>query len=139
VLIVAGYPVHLYVPSHHSSHYQPQANEPQDWVKDFSSSSEAGPSTQIQNNGDGKQPARLTAEKLAAYRLKWVRVPTDPTKAAQPCPICKEAFKGEWSEQEEEWVWKNAMEIGKKVGSSPSPSLFPFLPCKRVENANGVA
>jgi pre-mRNA cleavage complex 2 protein Pcf11 len=87
----------------------------QDWVNDFAASSEAGPSALP--NADPKQPTKLTAERIAALQKKWVRVPTDTIKASQPCPICKEAFKGEWSEEEEEWVWKNAMEISNKVSA----------------------
>jgi hypothetical protein len=31
--------------------------------------------------------------------------------------VCKEAFKAEWSEDEEEWVWRNAINISGKVSN----------------------
>lgn len=41
----------------------------------------------------------------------YVVVPDDPEIAARPCRICKEKFQSEWSEDVEEWIWKNAVEI----------------------------
>lgn len=40
-----------------------------------------------------------------------VVVPDDPEIAARLCRICKEKFQSEWSEEVEEWIWKNAVEI----------------------------
>jgi pre-mRNA cleavage complex 2 protein Pcf11 len=35
--------------------------------------------------------------------------------ADQPCPICKEKFHSEWDEEKEDWVWKNAIQVGGKI------------------------
>ena len=51
---------------------------------------------------------------------KWVKVPQDTKKASSICPVCKEAFVKEWSEDEEEWIWKNALNINGTV------SFFSF-------------
>ncbi|WFD42721.1 hypothetical protein MPSI1_001370 [Malassezia psittaci] len=40
----------------------------------------------------------------------YVIVPSDPDLAARPCRICQERFQSEWSEDVEEWIWRNAME-----------------------------
>lgn len=56
--------------------------------------------------------APKSAEEL---QRKWVRVPTVPGAAAAVCPVCKDGFKREWSEKEEEWVWRNAIDINGKV------------------------
>ncbi|WFC98630.1 hypothetical protein MYAM1_001361 [Malassezia yamatoensis] len=40
----------------------------------------------------------------------YVVVPSDPDLAARPCRICQERFQSEWSEDVEEWIWRNAME-----------------------------
>lgn len=53
----------------------------------------------------------LSAERVAALKKQWVRTPTDSNKAARPCPICKDLFKSEWNEDEEEWVFMNAVEV----------------------------
>ena len=66
--------------------------------------------------GEGK-PQRSVEE----LKRKFVKVP--PGKNGQggggegdvKCPICKEAFRAEWSEDEEEWVWRNAISVNGKV------------------------
>ncbi|KAM0753001.1 hypothetical protein T439DRAFT_311676 [Meredithblackwellia eburnea MCA 4105] len=40
-----------------------------------------------------------------------VIAPTDPSKLNTPCPVCKERFKSEWSEDDEEWVFYNCVEV----------------------------
>ncbi|ODN79785.1 hypothetical protein L202_03693 [Cryptococcus amylolentus CBS 6039] len=54
----------------------------------------------------------ISSERLAQLRQRWVPAPQD-SKKASVCPVCKEAFKAEWSEDEEEWVWRNALIINK--------------------------
>ncbi|KAI5477951.1 pre-mRNA cleavage complex 2 protein Pcf11 [Pseudohyphozyma bogoriensis] len=44
----------------------------------------------------------------AALMKRKVPLPTDPTEASRVCPICKEGFKSELDEEDEEWVWTNA-------------------------------
>ncbi|KAL9935270.1 hypothetical protein V8E36_005618 [Tilletia maclaganii] len=62
--------------------------------------------------GAGTQAGR-TAEEEAALRATHqatiVVAPTDAEVAAKPCPICKEKFQSEWSEDEEDWIWRNAV------------------------------
>jgi len=57
----------------------------------------------------------LTAAKLASLRKRWIRVPNDPAKKLVPCPVCKELHKPEWAEDEEEWVFRNAIDISGTV------------------------
>lgn len=59
----------------------------------------------------GVKPQKSVEE----LRRKFVKVPKDPGMANASCPVCKETFKAEWSEDEEEWVWKNAINISGKV------------------------
>ncbi|KAK0529460.1 mRNA 3' end processing factor [Tilletia horrida] len=65
-----------------------------------------------ETGGDGMQAGR-SAEDEAALRAKHqatiVVAPTDAEVAAKPCPICKEKFQSEWSEDEEDWIWRNAV------------------------------
>jgi pre-mRNA cleavage complex 2 protein Pcf11 len=57
-----------------------------------------------------------------------VRVPegaaTDEELAR--CPICKEPFKNEYSEDEEDWVWRNAIEIDGKVCLNDIEAMKPY-------------
>lgn len=82
----------------------PRASE---WINE---SSEAGPSTPVKQEATLANPNKLTAERIAALRRKWVRAPSDPNNAP-PCPICKDQFKPEFSEDEEEWVFMNAIDV----------------------------
>ncbi|ORY33968.1 hypothetical protein BCR39DRAFT_517977 [Naematelia encephala] len=86
----------------------PRAEE---WINDFSVP-DAGPSkSSTQSANSLSLPTALTPARVAELQLKSVPVPQDPTKASQPCPICKDVFKKEWDEVEEEWVWRNAVRV----------------------------
>lgn len=66
-------------------------------------------------SGDGESKSGMTAAQEKALKEKFsksfVVAPTDPDLASKPCPICKEAFKSQWSEDEEEWIWLNAIKV----------------------------
>jgi pre-mRNA cleavage complex 2 protein Pcf11 len=59
--------------------------------------------------------AAEAAKREAELRAQYVVVP--PGDEAKPisCPICKEALKSEFLEDEEEWVWKNAVQKDERV------------------------
>lgn len=82
-----------------------------DWVRgganDPSASANGGRDA---NAGKQGLSAQQEAELKAASEA-WVAAPTDPSLANAPCPICKEKFQSEWSEDEEEWIWKNARKV----------------------------
>lgn len=60
----------------------------------------------------------------AALKKQKVPAPTDdPVKLAKPCPVCKEKWKAEFEEEEEEWVFWNAVEVDGVVCLF---STFPF-------------
>lgn len=46
---------------------------------------------------------------LEAEALKYVPVPTDTSQTA--CPVCQDKFNAVYSEDAEEWVWINAVEV----------------------------
>ncbi|TID20163.1 mRNA cleavage factor complex component Pcf11 [Venturia nashicola] len=49
-----------------------------------------------------------------APKEHFVPVPTDVTKANQPCSICQEKFDVEWHTETEQPVWKDALKVGNK-------------------------
>lgn len=67
------------------------------------------------STGTGRVAVAMTpaqeAELKAATNAFVVAPSDDPGVATKPCPICKELFKSEWSEEEEEWIWKNAIKV----------------------------
>ncbi|WVR07050.1 hypothetical protein IAU60_004089 [Kwoniella sp. DSM 27419] len=79
----------------------------EEWASDVA---EAGPSN-IGSPSKAQASHQVAPERLAQLRQKWVKVPSDNSKATAVCPVCKETLKAEWSEDEEEWIWKNALNI----------------------------
>ncbi|KAG9103137.1 hypothetical protein FRC06_000132 [Ceratobasidium sp. 370] len=65
-----------------------------------------------------KAQAAAAAEHQAKLRASFVIIP--PGEEAKPavCPICKESIKSEYLEDEEEWVWRNAVNVKGQVRRS---------------------
>lgn len=107
----------------------------QQWINDAITLPTTAPST------SQTEKATISAERLAQLRQKWVKVPQDSKKAASVCPVCKEAFKAEWSDSEEEWIWKNALAINGVVCHFPNTvnaglKFNSVLPCNLSSGAN---
>lgn len=64
---------------------------------------------------NGSAPAPTNGPSRAELEAKYVVAPTDPEIARQPCPICREMFVSVWNEDDEEWIWKNAVNINGKI------------------------
>jgi len=62
-----------------------------------------------------KAQAAAAAEHQAKLRASFVIIP--PGEEAKPavCPICKESIKSEYLEDEEEWVWRNAVNVKGQI------------------------
>ncbi|KAG8732771.1 hypothetical protein FRC11_011078 [Ceratobasidium sp. 423] len=62
-----------------------------------------------------KAQAAAAEERLAKLRASYVVVP--PGEEAKPalCPICKESIKSEYLEDDEEWVWRNAVNVKGQI------------------------
>lgn len=62
-----------------------------------------------------KAQAAAAVEREAKLRASFVIVP--PGEEAKPavCPICKESIKSEYLEDDEEWVWRNAVNVKGQV------------------------
>ncbi|KAJ7283542.1 hypothetical protein C8J57DRAFT_1171278 [Mycena rebaudengoi] len=102
----------------------------EDWVHDLS--------LDVKGKGreDGSRPmnakaaaAAEVAKREADLRAQYVVVP--PGEEAKPvsCPICKEPFKSEFLEDDEEWVWRNAVLKDERV----------YHATCHAEAANGLA
>ena len=70
--------------------------------------SSSGTNTESDVKGVNAAQDKALKEKFAK---SFVIAPTEPDLASKPCPICKEAFKSQWSEDEEEWIWLNAIKV----------------------------
>ncbi|EIN10422.1 hypothetical protein PUNSTDRAFT_84460 [Punctularia strigosozonata HHB-11173 SS5] len=87
----------------------------EDWIRDA-------------ENWKGKRPMdgskRLTARESAAaeaakldseLRAQFVVVPPGDEAKTFSCPICKENLKSEFLEDDEEWVWRNAVKKDDRI------------------------
>lgn len=65
-------------------------------------------------------------------RASYVIIPPGDEARRTTCPICKERIKTEFLDDEEEWVWRNAVSVKGKVSRGKSqfyaPLLTPTLP-----------
>ncbi|KAH7105676.1 hypothetical protein BKA62DRAFT_690526 [Auriculariales sp. MPI-PUGE-AT-0066] len=79
----------------------------EDWTTEKSPASAKGKSKAA--------AAEAAAEREARLRAATVIVP--PGEEAQPvqCPICKEYLKSEFQEDDEEWIWRNAIRLQEKI------------------------
>ncbi|KAF8621585.1 hypothetical protein AX15_007610 [Amanita polypyramis BW_CC] len=71
---------------------------------------------------DGSRPynaraaaAEENAKRDAELRAQYVVVPPGDEAKALSCPICKEPLKSEFLEEDEDWVWRNAIKKDDKV------------------------
>ena len=55
------------------------------------------------------------AKREAELCARFVIVPPGDEAKTIACPICKEVLKSEFQEDEEEWVWKNAINADGRV------------------------
>jgi len=57
---------------------------------------------------NGTSPSAASKKKQADF----VRAPSDPVLRSAPCPIDQEPFKSEWSEEVQDFIWKDAIHVG---------------------------
>lgn len=44
-----------------------------------------------------------------------VLVPSNPALSNAPCPICQEKFEPSWDDESQDFVWRDAIQIGSRV------------------------
>ncbi|KAK4057545.1 mRNA 3' end processing factor [Microbotryomycetes sp. JL221] len=79
----------------------------EDWIT-ADNQGTSGDGTAFSTQGSDNAAVKLDR---AALKKSKIPAPTDPAKLARPCPICKEKFKAEWSEADEEWVFYNCVDV----------------------------
>ncbi|KAL8732239.1 MAG: hypothetical protein Q9181_004026 [Wetmoreana brouardii] len=66
----------------------------------------------------GGESAQAKAAAEAAKndpKNKCIPVPSDPTLSSSPCPICQEKFEPSWDDETQDFVWRDAIQIGARV------------------------
>ncbi|KIW13650.1 hypothetical protein PV08_08841 [Exophiala spinifera] len=74
-----------------------------EWIASKEYEDEAGPEEGASNG------ASVAAKKQPQ---NFVRVPADPVLRSLACPIDQEPFKSEWSEEVQDFIWKDAVNVG---------------------------
>ncbi|KAL9614124.1 MAG: hypothetical protein Q9167_001409 [Letrouitia subvulpina] len=67
---------------------------------------------------NGIENAQALAAAAAAKndpKNKFIPVPSDSALKNAPCPICQEKFDTSWSDEEQDFVWRDAIQVGAKV------------------------
>lgn len=72
-------------------------------------------------------PKVSSEEREAKLRASYVVIPPGDEARRTTCPICKETIKTEFLDDEEEWVWRNAVSVKGKVRHVVSRSQTPLL------------
>ncbi|EFI27724.1 hypothetical protein CC1G_14647 [Coprinopsis cinerea okayama7 len=75
-----------------------------DWIRDVT--------TQVD---DGKSAATVSVKNDKELRAMFIVVPPGDEAKNITCPICQENMKSEFLEDDEEWVWRNAIMKDEKI------------------------
>ncbi|THH10229.1 hypothetical protein EW145_g1475 [Phellinidium pouzarii] len=59
--------------------------------------------------------ANASAQREAVIKASVVVVPPGDEVKSISCPVCKETIKSDFQEEEEEWVWQNAIRVKDKI------------------------
>lgn len=102
-----------------SSSTLPLTHPLQDWVD--ANGKGKGPADPLKPSNTRAALAADAAKRDAELRSQFVVVPPGDEAKTVACPICKESLKSEFQEDDEEWVWKNAVDVDGRV------RCFPFL------------
>jgi len=84
----------------------------QDWIHDVKGKSRADGSRPMNAKDAALEEA---AKKTSELRAQYVVVPQGDETKLVACPVCKETFKSEWLEDQEDWVWTNAVRRDDKA------------------------
>ncbi|THH14893.1 hypothetical protein EW146_g5507 [Bondarzewia mesenterica] len=88
----------------------------EDWMHDKSASNKGiGNADQSRPLNAKAVAAAEAAKRDAELRSQFVVVPPGDEAKLVACPICKEVLKSEFQEDEEEWVWRNAVKVDDRI------------------------
>nr|KMM63937.1 hypothetical protein CPAG_00289 [Coccidioides posadasii RMSCC 3488] len=84
-----------------------------DWIKsrDYDDDVDL---TDAASTSAGKSTGQDGATKQAPQQ-RWIHAPNDAALRNTPCPICQEHFESTWSEEAQDWIWRDAIKVGSRV------------------------
>ncbi|KAJ6171603.1 hypothetical protein N7470_000670 [Penicillium chermesinum] len=84
-----------------------------DWIKSREADDEQD-ATGAEATAEGAAGADGIATQQGPPK-QWIRAPNDATLRNTPCPICQEKFEPTWSEEEQDWIWQDAVRVGPRI------------------------
>ncbi|EJF61180.1 hypothetical protein DICSQDRAFT_86616 [Dichomitus squalens LYAD-421 SS1] len=87
----------------------------EDWVSADSGDSKGKGRADGRTVSSKAVAAKEAAKREAELRAMFVVVPPGDEAKAISCPICKEPLKSEFLEDDEEWVWRNAVKKDDRI------------------------
>lgn len=67
------------------------------------------------DSGPPDQPNGDNTASSAKKHEQFILAPNDPILRNAPCPICQEKFESTWSEELQEFIWKDALKINNRI------------------------
>lgn len=88
-----------------------------EWIKSREYEDDEGPPEDANGDGSTLSPSATggTAAKNKNKKEAFIRVPNDAKMRSEPCPICQEKFESVWSEELQDFIWRDALQIGNRV------------------------
>ncbi|KAF9057660.1 hypothetical protein BJ165DRAFT_1422254 [Panaeolus papilionaceus] len=88
----------------------------EDWIQDVSGDHKGKGRAEGSTSLSSKAAAAVEiAKRDADLRAQYVIVPPGHEAESVACPICKETLKSEFLEDDEEWVWRNAVKKDDRI------------------------
>ncbi|MCJ1314471.1 hypothetical protein MMC25_008153 [Agyrium rufum] len=84
-----------------------------EWIR-----SRGGDEDDASVDGGGRKDSALQALASAVKndpKSKFIPVPSDSALASAPCAICQERFETSWSDETQDFVWRDAVQIGSRI------------------------
>lgn len=85
-----------------------------EWIRSREYEDDEGPLEDNGNGGGGVGGEGGAGGGAAAAKKKeaFIRVPDDAKMRNEPCPICQEKFESMWSEELQDFIWRDALVVG---------------------------
>lgn len=87
-----------------------------EWIKSREYEDEEGP-PEGHGGDESTLSSSATGTTATAKKTKeaFIRVPDDARLKNEPCPICQEKFESMWSEELQDFIWRDALRVGNRV------------------------
>jgi pre-mRNA cleavage complex 2 protein Pcf11 len=86
-----------------------------EWIKSREYEDDEGPPDVANGGADGSTLSPGSKGEGKEKKEAFIRVPNDAKLRSEPCPICQEKFESMWSEELQDFIWRDAVKVGNRV------------------------